>query len=450
VSWNSTSGSVEQPGTYASDPKLAGSAGCYFLAGGVYDFSAGFSDNGGFVSNELRPPDEPSTASPGVPNTTTTTANIAGGSVTSISVNALSAAIPGSTTISVGGQIFTVDNGGAIAGATSINLARNQSAGAAIASGAFVTIRALPQFWDSNGVGCAGSFSADPTGNGTNSLSGTWSVEVTAVRWAPNGVPSCSGPASPTCYGRESAPSMCRTVTPGPSGNIKVLVTSDPGAQSFNVYLAQNGSCGSLAYLTNFQNSGNSSVTINSSSFPPGWPSGEPSPPDGEGLPLAAGLPNADPPSGTPPHGDLANERHCVDPSTGNNVACPSAWTPGAVVLFIPGGNNQTCLNLQGGGDIYVYSGYQFGRVLLFEPGPEQPPPANTCLNNVAGHGITSLIGIFYVPAASVTIIGSSNFLATIAGGIICWTATVKGNGGVSISADPNLRTWPSAVRLIQ
>jgi Flp pilus assembly protein TadG len=451
VSWNSTSGGVEQPGTYASDPKLTGGAGCYFLSGGVYDFSAGLTDNGGFVSNELRPPDEPNMASAGVPNTTTTTSSIGGGTVNSISVNALSAAIPGSTTISVGGQTFTVDSGGANVGDTSIKLAKNQSASAVISAGAFVSIRALSQFWDSNGVGCAGSFSVDPTGNGTNNLTGTWSVEVTAVRWSPNGVPSCSGPASPTCYGRESAPSMCKTVTPGPSGNIKVLVSSDPGAQSFNVYLAQNASCSGLAYLTNFQNNGNSSVTINSSSFPPGWPTGAPSPPDAEGLPMAAGLPNADPAAGTPPRGDLANERHCVDPGTGSNVVCPSTWTPGAVIVFIPGGgNNQTCLNLQGGGDVYLFSGYQFGRILLFEPGPEQAPPANTCLNNVAGHGITSLIGIFYVPAASVTIIGSSNFLATIAGGIICWTATVKGNGGVSISADPSLRTWPSAVRLIQ
>ena len=80
----------------------------------------------------------------------------------------------------------------------------------------------------------------------------------------------------------------------------------------------------------------------------------------------------------------------------------------------------------------------------------QQAPPPNTCLNNVAGHGITSLIGIFYVPAAGVTIIGSSSYLATIAGGVIAWTATVKGNGGVSISADPTMRRWPPAVNLTQ
>jgi hypothetical protein len=71
-------------------------------------------------------------------------------------------------------------------------------------------------------------------------------------------------------------------------------------------------------------------------------------------------------------------------------------------------------------------------------------------LNNIAGHGITSLIGIFYLPAASVTIIGNSSYLATIAGGVIAWTANVKGSGGVSISADPTLRTWPASVRLTQ
>ena len=120
-------------------------------------------------------------------------------------------------------------------------------------------------------------------------------------------------------------------------------------------------------------------------------------------------------------------------------------------MLFIPGGGNtSTCLNLQGGGDIWLYTGYQYQRILVFEPGPQQPAPPNTCPNNVAGHGITSLIGIFYAPAADATIVGSSSYLATIAGGLISWTATIKGNGGVSIMADPTLRTFPSAVRLIQ
>lgn len=440
-SWDSANGSVEEPGTYASDPRLGGGAGCYFMAGGVYDFQAGFTQNGGFVSNELRPPDEPEMAAAGQPNTTTLNGNLTGTNITSIAVSAVPAGIPSGSSVTVGGQTFTLSRAAA-AGDTALTVSR-QSVTGTIPSGSLLSVRALNQFWDSNGVGCSSSFSVTPNGSGSLAT-GSYSVEVTAVRWEPNGVANCSGPASPTCYKRESAPSMCKTVTLSSSGVIKVAATSDPGAQDFNVYLAQNGSCTGLTYCTD-TGTGNSSVTINSCAGSPT------SPPDQESPPVASGLPNANPPTATPPHGDLGNEGHCVDPTTGTSVACPGAWTPGAVELYIPGGgNNQTCLNLQGAGDIYIYSGYQYGRILLYEPGSQQQPPANTCLNNVAGSGITSLIGIFYVPAAGVTIIGNSSYLATIAGGVISWTATVKGNGGVSISADPTLRTWPPLVVLTQ
>jgi Flp pilus assembly protein TadG len=462
--WNSTNGSVEQPGTYTSDPKLSGGAGCYFLAGGVYTWSAGFTQNGGFVSNELRPPDEPNLASAGQPNVTTTTAAISAGGVSSIPVSALSAAIPGSTTVSVGNQIFTVDGGGAAAGATSINLAKNQSATSAIPSGSWLSVRALPQFWDSNKVGCGTTFTLATANAGTDQPVNpqTWAVELTAVRWEPYGVSSCGGPGSTTCFLRESPPSMCKTVTVGSGQIFKVSVTSsppDPGAQDFNLYLAPSGSCqGPFGYAATFANSGSYGMNITGGTLN-GWALNSGAPldnagapaPDYQALPVASGLPNANPRAGTPPHGDLANEGHCVDPTTGNSVACPAPVTPGAVIFFIPGGGNtSTCLNLQGGGDIYVFSGYQYKRILLYEPGPEQQPPPNSCLNNVAGSGITSLIGIFYIPAAGVTIIGNSSYLATIAGGVIAWTATVKGNGGVSISADPTLRTWPPSVTLTQ
>jgi hypothetical protein len=451
VSWNTTSGSVEQPGTYANNPSLAASAGCYFLAGGVYNLQAGLTQNGGFISNELRPPDEPNMASAGQPNTTTTAALIPSGGVSSISVTALSAAIPGSTTVSVGGQSFTVDSAGAGASATptTIKLAKNQSAAAAIPSGSFLSVRSGNQFWDSNGVNCSSTFTASPTGSSTNNLSGTWSVVVTGVRWEPNGVSSCSGPATPTCYSRESAPSMCKTVTLTASSVIKVSVaTADPGAQDFNVYLSQNNSCTGLAYATSFQAGGSSSVTINSSTLPPGWPTGAASPPDGEGMPLASGLPNASPPAATPPHGDRANENHCVDTATGSNAACPASWTPGAVVFYIPSGG---CLDLHGKGDIYLFSGYQLQRVVLYEPGPEQSSTPNVCsTNNVNGNGFTSLIGVFYMPAAGVTINGNSAYQATIAGGVIAWTASVIGTGNVAITADPTLRKWPPSVTLTQ
>ncbi len=441
-SWSATSGSVEQPGTYTANPSLAANAGCYFLAGGVYDFTGGFTQNGGFISNELRPPDEPALAA--------TTAPLSG-SVTAIPVTALVAGVPGGSTATIAGQAFSVTSAGAAVGATSIPVNSSTVTGT-IASGSTVTTmaRSPVQFWDSNKVGCSSSFTAVATGSSTNNLaSGTWSVELTAVRWEPNGVSSCTGPATPTCYLRESAPSMCKTVDLGASSVIKVSVTpDDPGAQYFNVYLSQNGSCSGLAYVTNFPAGGSSSVTINSGTFPAGWPTGQQSPPDGERMPLAVGLPNAGPAPGSPPNGDLANEGHCVDTSSGSNVACPASWTPGAVVFFIPSGG---CLDLHGKGDIYLFSGYQLQRVVLFEPGPEQSGTPNACTTNlVNGNGFTSLIGIFYMPAAGVTINGNSAYRATIAGGVIAWTAAVIGTGNVAITADPTLRTWPPAVNLTQ
>jgi hypothetical protein len=446
--WNATSGSVEEPGTYAANPGLSGGSPCYFLEPGVYTFSAGFTDNAGFISNSLRPPDEPDMVSAGTPNTTTLEGNLSGSNISSITVDPLPGAIPGGAWLSIAGQTVTTGTAGASAGATSIPLAKNQSVSGTIPSGTLVSIRAVPQFWDSNGVSCSGSFALTNPGSGNN-LSGTLSVELTAVRWESTTGSSCSGPATTTCYERESAPSMCKSIALGPSGNIKVAVTSansatgDPGAQSFNVYMAQNGNCTGLAYDTNFSNGSNASVTINS--LPA---AGAAAPPDGEGMAIAPGLPNADPAAGVPPRGDLANERECADPTSGATVSCPTAWTPGAVTFYIP---STGCVDTHGGGaDMYLFSGYQYSRVLLFEPGPEQVGSPNTCSNRINGNGFTSLIGVIYAPAAAVTINGSSTYEATIEGGVIAWTATITGNGGVAITADPSLRPWPSAVRLTQ
>ncbi|HYL08405.1 MAG TPA: pilus assembly protein TadG-related protein, partial [Candidatus Udaeobacter sp.] len=49
---------VLSPGSYTSNPLIAAGR-CYFLSGGVYAWRGGYKANGGFVSNELKPPDEP-------------------------------------------------------------------------------------------------------------------------------------------------------------------------------------------------------------------------------------------------------------------------------------------------------------------------------------------------------------------------------------------------------
>jgi Flp pilus assembly protein TadG len=474
----------QQPGTYAADPKLAGGAGCYFLAPGVYDWAGGLTDNGGFISNELRPPDEPSSS---------TTSSAVTGTVTSIPVAALTSGIGAGTALAVGGQTFTVASGGAAVGATSIPV-NSSSVSATIPAGSVVSGRASTQFWDANGVQCAGSFQPYPVSSSSPVAAHAWAIEVTAVRWEfelPNGVGSCSGPISANCSLRESPPSMCRIVDAGSGQAIQVWVSNVPGAVSYNVYADPTGTCaGPFGYVKNFANTateqnttttgcapqfsrnstpslskcdlGSSSTTVDSTVLPVVWtpnPLAAPSssgasPPDGEGGPIGPNLPNSVPPTNTWPSGDRANENYCVG-STGTGVKCQAGVsgliTPGAVTFYIPGGGGaQVCLNLQGGGDVYVFTGYQYGRILLYEPGALQQPPANTCSNNVNGHGLTSLLGIFYIPAASAVITGNSGYFATIAGGVITWTAEIKGTGAVSITADPSLRTWPSAVHLVQ
>jgi Flp pilus assembly protein TadG len=443
--WNSPSCDGECPGTYLADPHLTGGAGCYFLEAGVYNFSQGFTQQGGLVSNELRPPDEPNVYANATPTTATLTAGLTGGSKpTTMSVTALPGALPNGSSLTVGGEDFTLTTPAA-AGTTTLNIVK-QTVAADIPSGSFVSFRALPQFWDAVSP-CSGAFSLSATGN-TNNLSGTWSVEVTSVRWEPY---TCKGQAAPSgsCYIRESAPSMCKTITLGSSTNIKVQVTAAvPGAEYLNVYLAENDSCSGLSYLTQFPNTVSSQVVINNSSFPAGWPAGAATPPDHENMPIASGLPNSDPPAGTPPRGDLANEYQCVNPSTGANTVCGSGTVnPGAVIFYIP---STGCVSMNGGGDIYIFSGYQYGRIIMYEPGPEQSSFPNTCSNTVNGHDFTSFIGIFYIPAADIKLNGTSRVRATIAGGLIAWTATVLGSENLAITADPSLRAWPSTVRLTQ
>ncbi len=109
---------MEQPGTYNADPRPNG---CYFLGGGVYDFQAGITEVGGFVSNELRPPDEPNMVAAGQPNITALSADLTGSNQTQISVNPLAGAVPQNSQVAVEGQTFTVSQNAA-AGSTLIHI----------------------------------------------------------------------------------------------------------------------------------------------------------------------------------------------------------------------------------------------------------------------------------------------------------------------------------------
>ena len=371
---------VISPGSYSANPAFA--ARCYFLSGGAYKWQAGYTNNGGLVSNELKPPDEPN------PSNTTQLAN--------------------------------------------------------------------PQFWNLDGVKCAGAFRFNVNGSGGSNL-GTWGFKLTSVR---------TDAHAGTNYARESAPSRCQSLALQAAQNIRIEVSNVPGATSYNIYVSSNGCSGPFGFAYNLpvsssvknsdtsgcpfgngngQNNDNGNgngdennnctlgveaLRIAATALPalplpnlfaaPGTSGAYP--PDGETAPLAAGLPNQNPDPGVPPAGDRANENHCTN-TGGALAACPAAITPGAVVYYIPSGS---CLTDPNGGDNYLFSGYQFNWMAIYEPGASNPP-ANTCSNVMGASTSSAYIGLVYVPAAAMSIPTSSGFRVEATGGVIADKITFTG-----------------------
>jgi hypothetical protein len=361
---------VIQPGTYASDPGPSFVTNrCYFLAGGVYQWQRGYTNNGAFVSNELRPPDEPDATN-----------------------NAL---------------------------------------------------LANPQFWNTNGVNCAGAFRISAIG-GSAIPRGTWALEMTSVR---------SDSYAGVNYKRESAPSMCRTVSVDFGQAIQLQISNVPGATSYGAYVSPPpngcsgpfGLAGYIPVLGSVQNNstvgtcpaftgtscslGNQTLLIDAnilglhfvpSALPPG--TFQAYPPDSETAPLQSGLPNQSPNRGTPPAGDRANENQCETVAAAL-TPCPGPITPGAVVFYLPNGS---CLNDTNGGDNFVFTGYQYNWVVTYEPGAANPP-ANACSNVMGAAGNSAYIGLVYLPSASLSVPSSAGFRAKATGGVIASTITFNG-----------------------
>ena len=368
------------PGVYSSNPAFA--ARCYFLAGGAYRWQGGYTNNGGLVSNELVPPDEP-------------------------------------------------------------NVGNN-------------TQIASPQFWNMDGVRCAGAFRLNINGSGGSNL-GNWGVMLTSLRTDVDGGVS---------YQRESAPSRCLSFAAQTGQSIRLEVSNVPGATSYNIYVSSNACSGPFGFAynmpvrSNVQNTdtsgcpygngngngndngngngnNNNNCTLGVEALtvpsivlpslplpnlfaPPGTAGAYP--PDREQAPLAAGLPNQNPNRGVFPAGDRGNENHCAL-TGGSNATCPAAITPGAVIYYVPTGS---CLTDPNGGDNYIFSGYQFNWISIYEPGVNNPP-ANTCSNVMGATTSSAYIGLVYVPAAAMSIPTSSGFRNESTGGVIANTITFTG-----------------------
>jgi hypothetical protein len=353
-------------GVYAAAPGFGGTH-CWFLSGGVYDWQASFSNSADFVSNELKPPDEPD----------------------------------------------PVDN----------------------------TELASTQFWNTNGVKCAGSVETTVVDGPRGIPSGRWSFVLTSTR-----TDTFNGQS----YPRESAPSVCSTATvPNNGENVQITVSNVPGAIAYNIYAAPpgNGCAGPFGLAATLSVSGpvlntntnpcpafvgagcslgHESVTLDGNTL--GSPSTAPNPlaaagafgslpPTGEAAPLGGGLPNQNPPRLSGSSGDRANENNCE--STGGVYgACPGAVTPGAVVFYMPAG---ACLGTTNGGDTYVFSGYQYNWMAVYQA------PANSCALTVGGRSNSAYVGLVYAPAASVNVQSFYSFEASALGGLIGKLVTFSG-----------------------
>ncbi len=303
------------------------------------------------------------------------------------------------------------------------------------------TLRAANQFWDTDGVQCAGAAEVTIAGGPRGIPVGNWAFKLTSVRTDTYGGVS---------YTRESAPSICYPQNVNNSGqNVQIAVSNVPGATSYNIYASPptaGGTCtGEFGLVTSLpvtvavQNSnttpcplpvgggcslGNEMIRLDSTllgSFAPNAAASPGTstayPPDGQRAPLAAGLPNQNPARGALAAGDRANENNCKTVG-GAYATCPAAITPGAVELYFPAGG---CLSTGNGADLHVFSGYQYNWVSVYEP------TTNLCTNSFGAMSNSAYVGLVYCPGATISIISAYTFEAAT-GGMIAASISFTGS----------------------
>jgi Flp pilus assembly protein TadG len=297
---------------------------------------------------------------------------------------------------------------------------------------------ASPQWWGSS---CAGSFSVSAVADALSLAAGNWGVMLTSTRkdYYPDQT------AGGTAYARESAPSMCRSISVGVGQAVKVSVNNVPGATGYNVYMSYlatgTSACtGPWGYVGSIDNTvtetqtsrGTVSKTFNTSAI--------------TSLPLAANITkscasgalvlncaastgqfgSANPPgdgaetaprvisSGSyPPQppdrdvpsaggGDRGNEHNCVPAGTSSAAPCVNATvTPGAVVLYFPAG---MCFSWTANATMRVFSGYQYNWMAIYAP------LANTCTVHISDAASVIVNGTYYWPGGLLSLNGNAGY----------------------------------------
>ena len=424
------------PGSY-NNFSLTGGSSCYFLDAGIYTWNGGYTSHGGFVSNELKAPNE----------------------------ELVRTDLSGPGTTAMANPQFWPNNcvGGFTAAPVSVPGGSGMKHGA---GGGTWGVELTAVRYD--------TFN-DPAVTVTNPVQ----------LCAPFG--GCR---------RESAPSACTLVSTtndvtGPQGINVNITTNSPGAQYYNVYINRNG-CDGVPNNFSFVNryvapgfpypNGGSGTTLVGGAQ--GWPCPVATvticnvdynqltttmqcfaqvrgqlcqTPDDETRPQCV---TACPPGNLPqdnaamslqyppnPGGDVANENYCViSPNPGDiNAPCSTAKvTPGGVQFYFP---PYQCLSQNGNGTTHVFSGEQYNWIIIYEAAPNPPVPPTSCSNNLNGSAFTQYIGTIYSPTADWSISGTDT--APLAGQVIAWSATVIGNNTTGILFNPNYSPAPPAARLI-
>jgi hypothetical protein len=374
------------PGVYAVDPMFSNNHGpassgysgdqgqqCWFLAGGVYEWLAGLTNDGDFISNELKPPDEPRDTN---------------------NMQTARRQFWNTNSVNCAGQFNPVAVGAGFPLAPGIWGVEVTSTRTDTYGGVNYTRESAPSYCQ------------------TVSLSGTQVLQVQVsnvpgakaynVYLAPPSSNECSGPF-------------------GLAGSIPVVGTPTNDRTAGCPDLT-GGSC-SL---------GNESRTFNSTILVPGWmPNAgaaagtlKSPPPDSETAPLGSRQVNQNPDRAVPPGGDRANENQC-DTVGAALATCPSQVTPGAVSFYIPSGG---CLTDTNNGDNFIFSGYQYNWIAVYENGVAYPP-ANYCVSNVLDAASNSAyVGLLYTPSAAISLPTRVSFRTEATGGIIADTIDISGS----------------------
>ncbi len=352
---------VLTPGVYAGIPGF-GNGFCWFLSGGVYDWQAGYPNTADFISNELKPPDEPSASDNTVRSThqfwNTNNVGCDGGVQVSL--------VDGPRGIPTGDWSFV------------------------LTSTRTDTFNGLSYPRESAPSMC---YVQHVPNNGEN------------VQIAVSNVPGASG------YNIYAAPpgNGCG----GPFGLVQNLPVS--------VTVANTNTSPCPLFTGLGCSLGHESITLDGNdlgSFAPNALAAAGTirsyPPNSEIAPLAGSLPNQNPPRLAGSAGDRANENNC-ESAGGVYVTCPGPVTPGAVVFYLPSGG---CMNSTNNADTYVFSGYQYNWMSVYQPGSGSPP-VNSCGVTLGANGNSAYIGLVYAPAASVNVPSGYSFESGAVGGVI-------------------------------